>query len=122
MALPPLPECLCGLNQLEKHLISPIIPYMKILPLPKGQQKGVHGPIVCVPSNMSKITEILPRQLSDSTLVKIKLKRKLEYKGHHLFQQVSMHKINAALHYLKTINPHFSGEHLFFTILSFLIV
>lgn len=112
MALPPLPECLCELNQLEKHLISPIIPFMKILPLPKGQQKGIHGPVVCVPSDMTKVTEILPRQLSDNTLVKIKLKRKLEYKGHHLFQQVSLQKIQAALHYLKTINPNFSGEYL----------
>lgn len=24
---------------------------MKILGLPKGGQKGVHGPVVCVPSN-----------------------------------------------------------------------
>ena len=24
---------------------------MKIIPLPKGQQKGLHGPVVCVPSN-----------------------------------------------------------------------
>lgn len=93
MALPRINECLCELNQLEKHLISPIIPFMKILQLPKGQQKGVHLPVVCVPSDMSKITENLPRQLSDSTLVKTKLKRKLEYKGHRLFQQVSMNKL-----------------------------
>ena len=28
------------LNQLERHLFSPIIPFMKIMALPKGLQKG----------------------------------------------------------------------------------
>jgi len=111
MSLQPLPQCLTELNQLEKtHLITPVILFIKILLLPKGQQKGVHGLVVCVPANLSKITEILPHQLSDSTLVKVKLKRKLEYRGYHLFQQVSAHKLKSALSYLKANNPHFSGN------------
>ena len=61
------PECLQQLNQLEKHLISPVIPFMKILLLPRGQQKGVHGPVICVPANLSAVANILPRQLSDDT-------------------------------------------------------
>ena len=59
----PSPASLKDLNQLGKHLISPIIPFMKIMALPKGLQKGIHGPIICVPSNISKGTTSLPRPL-----------------------------------------------------------
>lgn len=110
LALPQQEECLQHLNNLEKHLVSPIIPFMKILPLPKGQQKGIHGPVVCVPSNLSTVSQTLPRQLSDSTLVKVKLKRKLQYKGHHLYQQVSVERLRTALEYLKIVNPHYTGN------------
>ena len=110
LALPIQPPCLANLNTIEKHLITPIIPFMKIIPLPKGLQKGLHGPVVCVPSNLSSVTEVLPRQLSDETLVKVKLKRKLEYRGHHLFQQVSLQKLKNALEYLKAYNPYYKGN------------
>ena len=110
LALPIQPPCLANLNTIEKHLITPIIPFMKIIPLPKGLQKGLHGPVVCVPSNLSSVTEVLPRQLSDETLVKVKLKRKLEYRGHHLFQQVSLQKLKNALEYLKAYIPYYKGN------------
>ena len=110
MYLPALPDALRNLNQLEKHLISPIIPFMKIMTLPKGLQKGIHGPVVCVPSNVSKVQKVLPRPLNDDTLLKVKLKRKMEYRGHHLYQQVSMSKIRTALEWLVQNNPHFKGN------------
>ena len=77
-------------NTIAKHLMTP---FMKIVPLPKGQQKGLHGPVVCVPSNISSVIQTLPRQLSDNTLIKVKLKRKLEYKGHHLLQQKMLYSV-----------------------------
>ncbi|XP_053406580.1 uncharacterized protein LOC128559306 [Mercenaria mercenaria] len=103
------PNCLQTLNNLEKHLVSSVIPFMKIVSLPKGSQKGIHGPVVCVPSNISSTVQTLPRQFTDSTIITVKLKRKLEYKGHHLYQQVSVNKIHEALLYLKQKSPHFSG-------------
>ena len=109
LSLPKQPECLTKLNTIEKHLVTPVIPFMKIIPLPKGQQKGLHGPVVCVPSDISSLTHTLPRQLSDDTLIKVKLKRKLQYKGHHLFQQVSMQKLRIALEHLKAVNPYYTG-------------
>ena len=95
---------------IEKHLVTPVIPFMKIIPLPKGQQKGLHGPVVCVPSDISSLTHTLPRELSDDTLIKVKLKRKLQYKGHHLFQQVSMQKLRIAMEHLKAVNPYYTGK------------
>ncbi|MEW8547541.1 MAG: DUF6570 domain-containing protein [Candidatus Thiodiazotropha sp.] len=122
LAVPIQPPCLANLNTIEKHLITPVIPFMKIIPLPKGQQKGLHGPVVCVPSNLSSVTEVLPRQLSDDTLVKVKLKRKLEYKGHHLFQQVSLQKLKNALDYLKAYNPYYKGNFIAIILRKFFIL
>ena len=100
-------DLLQELNQLERHLISPVLPFMKIVTLPKGLQKGIHGPVVCVPSNVSKVTNILPRYVNDDTLLKVKLKRKMEYRDHHLFQRISVSRMRAALDYLKVTSPHF---------------
>lgn len=62
LSIPEQPEYIKRLNQLEKHLISPVILFMKIITLPRGQQKGLHGLIVCVPSSIESDTKILPRQ------------------------------------------------------------
>lgn len=86
---------------------------MKILTLPKGLQKGIHGPVVCVPSSIPHVTKSLPRPLNDDTLLKVKLKRKMEYMGHHLYQQVSMSKITNALDCLKLTYPHFKGNYVY---------
>ncbi|KAJ8034442.1 ATP-dependent DNA helicase PIF1 [Holothuria leucospilota] len=101
------PEQLKYLNCLEKHLVTPVLPFMKIIPLPKGAQKGIHGPVVCVQSDVSGSAACLPRLPSDSSLIKVKLKRKLEYKGHHLYQQVNPNKVKDALECLQALNPHF---------------
>ena len=57
LELDPLSETFRSLNNLERHLISPVIPFMKIFPLPKSLMKGIHGPCICVPSNVSHVTQ-----------------------------------------------------------------
>lgn len=101
------PVELSQLNCLERHLVVPVIPFMKISPLPKGAQKGLCGPVVCVVSNVTLTTQQLPRIIDHSSLVKVKLKRKLQYKGHHLFQEVDPHRIHCALSFLKRNNTHY---------------
>ncbi|XP_006824386.2 uncharacterized protein LOC100379079 [Saccoglossus kowalevskii] len=104
----PIPEELKCLNSLEQHLICLHIPFMKMLALPKGGQNGVHGPVVCVPSSVEKVTSILPRFESDDQMIRVKLKRKLTYKGHYQYQFVNDVHIRDALHYLKTNNKWYS--------------
>lgn len=76
MELEKVPEELKSLNSLEQHLIALNIPFMKILGLPAGGQKGVHGPVVSVPSDISKVTSSLPRCNDDDLMLRVKLKRK----------------------------------------------
>ena len=56
MSTTQMPNELHGLNQLEQHLVSPVIPFMKVVNLPKGSQYGINGPIVCVSANNIQFT------------------------------------------------------------------
>ncbi|XP_072015048.1 uncharacterized protein [Amphiura filiformis] len=107
LALAPQPPELSQLNTLERHLISPVIPFMKLIPLIKGCQKGIHGQVVCVKADIDKTAKSLPRLPNDESLIRVKLKRKLDYKGHHLYQHVTPAKVRSALNILKDINPIF---------------
>ncbi|XP_042610591.1 uncharacterized protein LOC122144028 [Cyprinus carpio] len=108
LELQPIPEELCSLNSLEQHLIALHIPFMKMLALPKGGQNGVHGPVTCCPANLKHTTNVLPRTNTDNSLVCIKLKRKLTYKGHYKYQYVDANNIKLALCYLKKHNKYYS--------------
>ncbi|VDI17817.1 Hypothetical predicted protein [Mytilus galloprovincialis] len=99
-----VPVELKQLNSIEQQLIAQNIPFMKIMALPKGGQKGVHGPVVCVPSDLKKVTSILPRSEDESLLLKVKLKRKLSYKGYDKYQFVRPNHLEQALLYLKDQN------------------
>lgn len=103
----PIPPELACLNSLEQHLIALHIPFMKMLALPKGGQNGVHGPVTCVPANIVETTNVLPRSSMEGSLLPVKLKRKLTYKGHYQYQFVDTIHIRQALKYLKETNVHY---------------
>lgn len=96
-----LPKELEGLNSIEKHLIALNINFRKVVTLPKRGQYGISGPIICVPANISKTTDILPREDSQNQIFSVKLKRKLNYKAHYEFQYVNTEKVYSALLFLK---------------------
>jgi hypothetical protein len=93
----PIPKELQGINSLEEQLLALSIPFSKIVNLPKGQQLGLKGPVVCVPSNINTTTTVLPRPVSDADIIPVKLKRKLNFKGHVNFQVVRTSKVKDAL-------------------------
>ena len=105
-----MPKDLSDLNTLEQFLLTPVIPFMKVVNLPKGYQRGIHGQVVCVQSDLNKVARSLPRPVDDTGLIKIKLKRKLRYKGHHLYQQVRSNKVMRALQHLKQHHSSFEGK------------
>ena len=51
------------------------------------------------------VCTMLPRLLSESELVPLKLKRKLSYKGYYLYDNVCPERLNNALKWLKVNNP-----------------
>ena len=98
----PVPQELQTLNILEKHLVSRMVPFMRLITLPKGGQKKLKGPCILVPSNLNETLDILPRCDTDTTqIIKLKMKRKLSYKGYYEYQQVNVNKIHDALTCLK---------------------
>ena len=108
LAVHPIAAELACLNSLEQHLIALNIPFMKMLALPKGGQNGVHGPVTCVPANIVQTNHLLPRSITmEGSLLPVKLKRKLTYKGHYEYQFVDTLHIRKALQYLKQTNEHY---------------
>ena len=108
LELEEIPKELAVLNNLEQHLVALHIPFMKVVSLPKGGQNAVHGPVVCVPSNMSKASS-LPRGEDTDMILRVKLKRKLCYKGYYEYQFVNTNSVQTALEHLKTKNKWYSS-------------
>nr|XP_057929967.1 uncharacterized protein LOC131129981 isoform X1 [Doryrhamphus excisus]XP_057929968.1 uncharacterized protein LOC131129981 isoform X1 [Doryrhamphus excisus]XP_057929969.1 uncharacterized protein LOC131129981 isoform X1 [Doryrhamphus excisus] len=105
--LAPIPQELSDLNVLERQLIAKIIPFAKIVALPKGRQRAVHGSVVCVPSEMEAAVNSLPRPRSEAQLLQVKLKRRLRYKGHQHFYTVNMANVIAGLRTLIHTHPQY---------------
>ena len=103
-----IPPELNNLNVLERQLVALRIPFMKVLSLPKGGQKGVKGPCINVPSDLNTVTSTLPRPINEAQLIKVKLKRKLQYKGYHQFQWINPTKVQQAVQFLINHNKWYS--------------
>ena len=105
LELAPIPTELQDLNSLEIRLISKRLPFMKIVALPGGRQKGIHGPVINVPSKVDTICSLLPRMPSDANIIPLKLKKKLSYTGYYMYEYIRPHQVIGALSKLKEIHP-----------------
>ena len=83
---------------------------MQIRELPRGGQLSIHGNIVNVPSDVNSTVHYLPRPLSESQTIPIKLKRRLSYKHHYQFQNVRPKRVLDAAKYLADTSDLFRGE------------
>ena len=104
-----VPPELSSLNALELRLICLRVPFMKMVALPTGKQRSIHGPAVNVPSKLDTICDVLPRLPSQTEMVPLKLKRKVAYRGHYMYDFVTPQKPLDALRFLKTNNPLYCG-------------
>ena len=79
---------------------------MKMVALPCGKQRAIHGPAVNVPTDLTPVhvCTLLPRLSSQAQMIPIKLKRKLCYKGHYMYQYIRPAKVLVALQWLKSNN------------------
>lgn len=99
-----IPPELAALEKLEQVLIAQRIVFEKIVIMPKGQQRKIKGAICNVPVECDQTCTILPRPPERSGIIMLKLKRKLEFKGHVYFQAVRPEFIVSALNWLRTNN------------------
>ncbi|XP_035683454.1 uncharacterized protein LOC118420666 [Branchiostoma floridae] len=105
LQLADVPEELQNLRPLERRLISQRIPFMKLVGLPKGQQRAIHGPAVNVPAKLENVCSLLPRLPSNAQVLPMKLKRKLIYTGHYMYDFIRPRRVTEAIFWLKTNNP-----------------
>ena len=69
--------------------------------MPCGQMEKITGTICNVPVDNVDVTNLLPRTAGSNGLVTVKLKRKVEYRGHVLFEAVRTDFLRRVLSYLK---------------------
>ena len=104
-----LPPELPILEKLEQILIAQRIVFEKIIVMPKGRQRKIKGAICNIPVDCDQTCNILPRPPERSGIILLKLKRKLEFRGHVYFQPVRPQVVLDALKWLKTNNPLYSN-------------
>lgn len=102
-----IPPELAILEKLEQILIAQRIVFEKIVIMPKGQQKKIKGAICNVPVHCDQTCHILPRPPERSGIIMLKLKRKLEFKGHVYFQAVRPEAILHGLNWLRINNSFY---------------
>ena len=72
--------------------------------LEKGQQRKIKGAICNVPVECDKTCQTLPRAPESSGIILLKLKRKLQFRGHVYYQAVHPEIALNALNWLKANN------------------
>ena len=96
-----LPTEFESIRKLEKVLIAKCILFKKVAIMPCGQMEKITGTICNVTVDNIDVTNLLPRTAASNGLVIIKLKRKVEYCGHVLFEPVRPDFLHRVLSYLK---------------------
>ena len=99
-----VPPALASLEKLEQILISQRIVFQKIVVMPKGQQRKIRGAICNVPVSCEETCHVLPRPPDSSGIIMLKLKRKLQFRGHVYFQAVRPEVVLHALQWLQRNN------------------
>ncbi|KAK3910115.1 Titin-like protein [Frankliniella fusca] len=102
LSFPPIPEVLQGLTQLEERLLAVRQPFMKIIELSKyaGPQYGLKGSCVNVPTELNSTVSILPRNLTDSETILIKLQRRMKDKVPYSYDLIRPERVYKAAKFL----------------------
>ena len=104
-----IPQDLQNILPLERRVISPRIPFITILVMKQyGGHYKVNGPPVNVPATLDQIIEILPRMPSDLQLHPVKLKCKIKYKTHYMYDIIHRDHVMSAITWLKAHNSQYN--------------
>ena len=97
------------LTDLEAMLAAQRILFMRLMALPRGRQRAIHGAVVNVPSNVSTTVTSLPLTPTQAGLIPLKLKRRLRYKGYVTHQFIRPAAVLQALDWLVQNNVLYCG-------------
>jgi hypothetical protein len=92
------------LSELEANLIAKNLIFQKIHKLPKSRWQGTHDRMINIPIYDEDIlctVDKLPRTPTEASIISVKLKRKMGYKGHHTEQVIDSRKVFKFLNFLK---------------------
>ena len=104
-----IPQDLQNILPLERRVIFPQIPFTTILVMRQyGDHYKVNGPLVSVPATLDQIIEILLHMPSEFQLHPVKLKCKLEYKSHYMYDMICRDCVISAITWLKEHNSHYT--------------
>ena len=109
---PPKPEEL-NLHQLEERMISPRIPFMQMRELPRGGQLSIRGNVVNVPVDVAPTVQSLPRMMSETDTIPVKLKRKLSYATAAFTENIRPQRVVAGLKWLLDNGPVFKDAEIY---------
>lgn len=99
-----------NITEMEERLITPRIPFMQVMEKPRGGQRSLKGNVVNVPSDVNTTVKSLPRTLSESETIQVKLKRKTSFKHHVLYEAIRPKKCIDALKWLLQNSKMFQNE------------
>ena len=97
-----LPNQFCDI--LEKILISKRLFFKKVAIMPKDKSEKIKGSIRHTSVEVMDRSTLLPRETNSSGLSIVKLKRKLEYRGHVYFGLLHPDIVLGLLKFLKANN------------------
>ena len=99
MQFPVKLECF-DLNELEWRLLAPRLAFQKVMQAPRGKQLKITGNVANVPADVSSTVNFLPRLGNETGTIKVKLKRRLQYKSSALSLNARPHKVIHAARWL----------------------
>ena len=105
-----IPEELANMFPIECRIISLRILFITLIVICRyGGHYKINGPPVNVPATLDQIVKMLPRMPGELQLHPLKLKRRLQYKSHYMYDMVRKDKVIGAIMWLKEHNKHYQS-------------
>ena len=80
-------------NGLECRFLAPRLAFQKLMQAPRRKQFKISGSIVNVSADVSHTVSMLPRLPDETGTIRVKLKRRLQYKTSALSLNIRPHKV-----------------------------
>ena len=105
-----IPEELANIFPIERRIISLYILFITLIVIHcYGGHYKINEPPVNVPATLDQMVRMLPCMPGELQLHPLKLKRRLQYKSHYMYDMVHKDKVIGAIMWLKEHNKHYES-------------